>query len=1253
MNTGKQFGLRNVAIAIWAFAVLVDAMDRKHPPPLIMEQKIPPPPPPLSMPDPVSDRLPPPPLRQREQEQVLLLGKDPPRRLPPPPPPPPMEEKAGRKIHEPSKDMDIDNNGESVQDVVNVEILRRPPPPTNVIDNTNTNTSPLSKKYAIPPLIPIRSPLSTDLYHSQQSHQQPLTQHRPPPQQMYNQQEHSITSNGSNNLQQSLPRNNLNGPSNLQRISRPPPLQPYSRGPPPSGYRQQQGPPPRQQRPQQQQQQPSPSLLKSLWQRVEQGLDVLSDLEGVVTDRASQLMSKPASVVAARANQLLSVTKATIPKSNPIGRPIATTPEKVRTPSKATSSSLASSSSSASLVPPRSFGNKFEVAKQQKAREMVHRKTTRNVDWDQLQSSRTMMQTNGGASHQPESRRDHNLLSPTKISGPPPVRRPTMFDEEEEDSLWAKIAGRLPKLPTLPTMPLSKFLGRGSDSFRRMSRETMDAWNAEDGVAHRHKQQVEQVRRGDKTSTTPPIADMLVRSNHGRSPGLLLNQNIAQCQSIGRSKAMLDVACLAFLLCGFHAMLPAFQAISLPSSTEDLFLSLLPAVGSAMVASIDTWSSYAIVAAILTAFTNHVLFRGAIRSLCNNVGNAVKSDTQYCQLYMRLVQATPVEKVTQERLQVAAECQVIGAIHVARLKYFVDLVLTTLVIMTVSILRPIATTLVRGVAEMVAMKDWTVWPLPWSSLWEKVLGIVRPVGETMKDLVISEVNNIVDHPMKAAFQVATFGALVLMTVLPSIEQKRIVTQAKHGHDEDSDELAPFSFGTVKTLSNLGVSSASRLGLLSKSGALEGTLERWRTSIPKPMASISSSSISTVFRMFSYAIASGVIVVAPIVVYAFNGPANPSILSLATALMRWDSVLDVSILLLFTSRLSWRAISTSVASSTRKLDVSRFVHDLAAAVDEVSSSNRAGMSKLGTSMSPLNGLSVKDLWSAHTAKRAWSVRGANLECPAGQVLVILGEEGSGKTRMLTSVAEAIVSPAKRSLTSTKVRGVVSVGGLDATKWDRSELKKRLGLFLNDVRTISDNAEFMSGFTLEEILEPMDGLLRSQSPGTRGRSAMNMALEITGLSTSLLPRLPAKLSTVVSANEDELTPSPTRPRCSPLSPSEWSKLLLARVLAQTIYDNDNSSRSSSSENSLLGSLLILDDVTAYMSEVDEARTLMALRRTGAATVLTSHKWATGRFADQIVIMKDGAIIESGTHTDLLSRGPQQSIYAQKWYTMTTAL
>lgn len=104
-------------------------------------------------------------------------------------------------------------------------------------------------------------------------------------------------------------------------------------------------------------------------------------------------------------------------------------------------------------------------------------------------------------------------------------------------------------------------------------------------------------------------------------------------------------------------------------------------------------------------------------------------------------------------------------------------------------------------------------------------------------------------------------------------------------------------------------------------------------------------------------------------------------------------------------------------------------------------------------------------------------------------------------------------------------------------------------------------------------------------------------------------------------------------------------------QTISDNDNAAASTDKvENSLTGSVLLLDDATVLLSEVEEAKVLRELRQTGAATVLTSNKWATGRFADRIVVMKDGAIVESGTHNELINRGPQQSLYAAKWQAMT---
>ena len=151
---------------------------------------------------------------------------------------------------------------------------------------------------------------------------------------------------------------------------------------------------------------------------------------------------------------------------------------------------------------------------------------------------------------------------------------------------------------------------------------------------------------------------------------------------------------------------------------------------------------------------------------------------------------------------------------------------------------------------------------------------------------------------------------------------------------------------------------------------------------------------------------------------------------------------------------------------------------------------------------------------------------------------------------------------------------------------------------------------------------------------------------------MPKLPSKLSTVITSNEDDLRPSPIRPRCNVLSPAEWSKLLLTKVLTQAIYDNENAAASSDKvENSLVGSILLLDDPTVALSEVEEGRLLHELRRTGAATVMTSNKWAAGTFGDHIAVVKDGTIVEIGSHNELLARGPQQSLYAAKWQAMTS--
>ena len=158
------------------------------------------------------------------------------------------------------------------------------------------------------------------------------------------------------------------------------------------------------------------------------------------------------------------------------------------------------------------------------------------------------------------------------------------------------------------------------------------------------------------------------------------------------------------------------------------------------------------------------------------------------------------------------------------------------------------------------------------------------------------------------------------------------------------------------------------------------------------------------------------------------------------------------------------------------------------------------------------------------------------------------------------------------------------------------------------------------------------------------------QITGLESKVISRLPSKLSTVVTANDDDLKPSSIRPPTYLLSPSVWSRIQLTKTLAQVISVNANPSSPITTKQCMAGSILLLDDATSQMSEEDEAQLIAALRSSAAAVLLTSNRWATGRFADRIVVVDGGSVIECGTHSELLSRGPEISVYARHWMALS---
>ena len=69
-----------------------------------------------------------------------------------------------------------------------------------------------------------------------------------------------------------------------------------------------------------------------------------------------------------------------------------------------------------------------------------------------------------------------------------------------------------------------------------------------------------------------------------------------------------------------------------------------------------------------------------------------------------------------------------------------------------------------------------------------------------------------------------------------------------------------------------------------------------------------------------------------------------------------------------------------------------------------------------------------------------------------------------------------------------------------------------------------------------------------------------------------------------------------------------------------------------------ILILDDALSSVDTDTEERILGGLRQVmrHRTTILISHRVSTVRHADQIIVLRDGRIVERGTHEELLARG-----------------
>ncbi|MGH7718031.1 MAG: ATP-binding cassette domain-containing protein, partial [Gemmatimonadaceae bacterium] len=94
---------------------------------------------------------------------------------------------------------------------------------------------------------------------------------------------------------------------------------------------------------------------------------------------------------------------------------------------------------------------------------------------------------------------------------------------------------------------------------------------------------------------------------------------------------------------------------------------------------------------------------------------------------------------------------------------------------------------------------------------------------------------------------------------------------------------------------------------------------------------------------------------------------------------------------------------------------------------------------------------------------------------------------------------------------------------------------------------------------------------------------------------------------------------------LSGGEWQKIALARA-----YMRD-------------AQVLILDEPTAALDARAEYEVFLRFSElvAGRTAVLISHRFSTVRMADRIIVLRDGTVVEEGSHEELVKRG---ELYAE---------
>jgi len=221
----------------------------------------------------------------------------------------------------------------------------------------------------------------------------------------------------------------------------------------------------------------------------------------------------------------------------------------------------------------------------------------------------------------------------------------------------------------------------------------------------------------------------------------------------------------------------------------------------------------------------------------------------------------------------------------------------------------------------------------------------------------------------------------------------------------------------------------------------------------------------------------------------------------------------------------------------------------------------------------------DVWFTYENGGTEVLRGVSLTIPKGSMTAIVGRSGAGKSTLVDMIP----------LLHRPTSGRILFDGIPAEEFDLASLRIRVGFLTQEPMLLNDTIEMNLTYGLDDFASP-----------ERVRSALE-----DSYCAEFVDELPDGLRTRIGD------------RGVRFSGGQRQRLALARVLLQ---DPD---------------ILILDEPTSSLDSESEAYIQKAFERIAEerTVIVIAHRLSTVERADQIVVLHEGRIVETGTHTELL--------------------